>query len=75
MAGALVGELSDAEHFGLQGCADGVEEVGEGAVDGALAGCSAGGADSPEVGEVVLDGGCQFGHWVKFTRKRPAGAP
>ena len=31
--------------------------------------------DTPEVGEIVLDGGCQFGHWVKFTLKRSAGAP
>ena len=71
MAGALVGELSDAEYLGLQSSADVVEQIGEGAVDRPLAGCSAGGTDTPEVGEIVLDGGCQFGHWVKFTIRRP----
>ena len=41
VSGALFGELAYAEDLGLQGCADGVQEVGERAVSGAFAGGSA----------------------------------
>ena len=61
VARAVVGELGDAGHLGLEGGADGVEQVAEGRVVGALAGGAAGRADGAEVGEVGLDGGCEPG--------------
>ena len=55
VARSLVGQLADAEHLGLEGAADGVEQVGQRPVAGALPRGAAGGADSVQVREVVLD--------------------
>ena len=61
MARAVVGELGDAGHLGLERGADGVEQVAERRVVGALAGGAAGRPDGAEVGEVCLDGGGEPG--------------
>ncbi len=55
MARALVGQLDDAEDLGLERTADRVQQVGERAVAGALAGRAAGGAHAAQVFEVGLD--------------------
>ena len=60
-ARAYVLELADAADPGLEGGADGGEEVVEGGVVGELAGCAAGRADAVQVGEVGLYGGCELG--------------
>ena len=60
MAGALVGQFADTEHLGLQGGADGVEQVRQRPVARPLAGGAAGGVDARQVGEVGLNGGFQF---------------
>ena len=61
VARALVGELGDAGHLGLERGADGFEQVAERRVVGALAGGAAGCSDGTEVGEVGLDGGGEPG--------------
>ena len=48
-------------HFGLESAADGVEQVGEGRVAGALRGRPAGRAHASEFLEVGLGGGAEFG--------------
>ena len=60
MPGALVGQFADAEHLGLQGGADGVEQVRQRPIARPLAGGAAGGMDAREVGEVRFNGGFQF---------------
>ena len=55
VARPLVGQLPDAEHLGLEGAADGVEQVGQRPVAGSLPRGAAGGADPVQVGQVVLD--------------------
>ena len=59
MTGALVGQLADAEHLGLEGAADGVQQVGDRRVERPFAGCAAGRANPLQVGEVVLGCGRQ----------------
>ena len=54
MARALVGQLADAEHLGLQRRADRVEQVRERPVARTLPGRSAGGADPPQIFEIRL---------------------
>jgi len=54
MTGALVPQFADAEHLGLEGAADGVQQVGDRRVDRPFAGCAAGRANPLQVGEVVL---------------------
>ena len=56
VARALLGKLADAEDLGPEGAADGVEQVGQRRVVGALACRAAGGANAAQVGEVGLDG-------------------
>ena len=71
MAGAVVSELGDAGHLGLERGADGVEQVAERRVVGALAGGAAGRPDGAEVGEVLLYGGgepsCGWRHCVNVA--------
>ena len=55
MPRALVGQLADAEHLGLERGADGVEQVRQRPVARTLPGRAAGGVDSSEVGEIGLD--------------------
>jgi hypothetical protein len=55
MARALVGELADAEHLGLQCRAHRVQKIRERPVARPLAGGSARGADPPQIVEVRLD--------------------
>ena len=61
VSGAEVGKLAYAADPGLEGGANCGEEVVEGGVVGELGGCAAGCADGAEVGQVGLDGGCEFG--------------
>ena len=55
MARALIGQLSHAEHFRPQRCADSVQQVRNRSVARPLAGRAARCTHSPEVGEVRLD--------------------
>ena len=62
----LIGQLADAEHPGLEHPADGIQQIGQRPIARPLSGSSAGGADSLQVGEVILNRCCQscrrFGH-------------
>ena len=51
LPGPLISELADAENLGLQGAADGIRQVGERSVAGALAG------GAPEAGREGRSGG------------------
>ena len=52
---ALVGELADAEHLGLERAADGVQQVGNRRVVGTLARPATGGPYAVKVGKVCLN--------------------
>ena len=69
MTGALVGQLLHAEHLGFQRTANGVQQVGQRHVEGALVGGAAGRLDQAQFGEVGRDGLFQFSirHNVPFT--------
>ena len=69
VARALVGKLAHAVDTRLQGRADGCEEVVEGRVVGAFAGCAAGGADAAQVVEVGFDGGGEVGHGDRVAQR------
>ena len=75
MARALVGELADAEHLGLQCRAHRVQKIRERPVARPLAGGSARGADPPQIVEVRLDrrGQLRIGsaHRAPCRRVRP----
>ena len=57
----LLGHFADAEHLGLERAAHSVQQVGQRRVVGPLPGGPAGGPDTAQVGEVVLDGRREFG--------------
>ena len=60
MADALIGQLLHTEHLGLQGAADGVQQVGQRSIEGPLIGCAARRSYPAQVGEVRLNSLMQF---------------
>ena len=81
MAGALIGQLADAEHFRRERRAHGVEQVRERPVTRPLPGRAARGPHPSKIGEVGFTRGRQgrgcVGHCVccRMERTAPAGAP
>ena len=75
MARALVGELADAEHLGLERRADRVQKVRERPVGRSLPGRPARGADPPQIVEVRFDRRGQLrvrsAHQTRCRRVRP----
>ena len=60
MARALLCKLADAEYFGLEHASNGVEQVGQRRVVGALAGGAAGRSDPAQIGKILLYRRCQL---------------
>ena len=81
MAGALIGQLADAEHVRRERRAHGVEQVRERPVTRPLPGRAARGPHPSKIGEVGFapgrQGRCCVGHCIccRMERTAPSGAP